>query len=660
MQNKPELLLPAGNTESFFASLGAGANAVYLGLEQLNARGRASNFTRNELLAVLKEAGKRNVRIYVTLNTVVKNSELPLLLEYLHFLNMARIDGVIVQDWGVVHLARKFFPELKIHASTQLGVHNSTGIQYLAEKGFSRVVLARELTLNELKVMVKKSAIETEVFVHGALCYSFSGMCLFSSYLGGRGANRGLCAQPCRRLYRTGNNEKYIFNLKDNQLLEYVPQLAEIGVTSLKIEGRLKPGEYTCRVGKAYRAILDNKNNMVAAQLELTKDLGRQKTSYFVGNDVKNAVSEETGTGILASRVEKVLPKKMLVSSSIPIEPGFRLRCHSPENAEPVFIQVDRVIKEGQFFRISTGNQKIVENSTVYIVKLNDQKFQNRLENAGDNVLKSISPAFKKSILTSLKTTPGLKKEELYFRINSTVWLERINFNELDGLFLSFSRAAWNRFNPADEFIQSNRKKVFVELPKFIAEKSIGFYTELVTKMVENGIQNFVIGHLSQKLLIPGNCKVVTSENVYAFNDATIQFLYNEGIENFVYPFEMDFETMESLENKNGIVPVFFYPELFYSRMPVQLGESGIFTGDGSKSKYRRFRRNGITSVVPDQPVSILQHKKRLVKNGFHRFLIDVSFDTFSKNRLKTLKSRFLKSEQIQPSGTFNFVKGLK
>jgi putative protease len=239
-------------------------------------------------------------------------------------------------------------------------------------------------------------------------------------------------------------------------------------------------------------------------------------------------------------------------------------------------------------------------------------------------------------------------------------WFSRINFNELDGLFLQFSKIIWSRFNPDDPFIQNNRHKVFIEFPKFIAEDSISFYSELAKKMVQSGIRNFVLSHLSQKILIPENCRIFTNENVYAFNDAAIHLLKNEGAESFVYPQEIDFETLETLNHKDGIVPMYFYPELFYSRMPVHLKNNDEFSGDNGKIKYKRYRKNGITIIVPDRPVSIFQNKNKLDKMGFSRFLIDVSYEVFSKNRLKTLKTRFLKSEQIQPSTTFNFTKGLK
>ena len=660
MHKKPELLLPAGNSESFYAALQAGADAVYLGLTQFNARARASNFNQFQFVSIVKEAKRRGVNVYVTLNTVIKNNEIGSLIEYLHFLHEEGANAIIIQDWGVYYLAKRYFPKLKIHASTQMGIHNSVGTRFLAVKGFQRTVLARELTIRELETIVKTPAIETEVFVHGALCYSMSGMCLFSSYNGGRGANRGMCAQPCRREYEDKNRKKFLFNLKDNQLIEYIPKLTEMGVSSLKIEGRLKSGEYAYRVGSAYRMVLDDNTKIKEAREQLEMDFGRQKTSYFIGADIKTAFSEETSTGIFLGKVEKVTGSKILISSSIPLEPRFRLRILSKENNEPVYIVVRNPLKEGKSYWIEKENQKIEVQSRVFLTKLQDQKFKDILENDARLSFSTLPSDFKKSILNSVTDKNVCDSEKLYFRINSMEWLKLINFNELDGLFLSFSKILWNKFNPEDEFIQQNRDKVFIELPKFIPEDSIGYYIELINKMVLHGIRNFVISHLSQKLIIPENCRIVTNENVYVFNNAAVKCIQNEGIENYIYPFEIDFETLESISNKKGIVPVYFYPELFYSRMPVHLETKEEFSGAETNKKYKRYRKNGVTIIVPDRAVSILHHKNRLSKIGYCNYLIDVSYDTISKNRLKKLKTRFLKSEQIQPTTTFNFTKGLK
>ena len=659
MQNKPELLLPAGNIESFYAAIEGGADAIYMGLKQFNARGRARNFTNTQLLPLLKVAKTRNVRVYITLNTVVKNQEIMELLDYLHFLNISGVDGIIIQDWGVYYIAKRFFPKLKLHASTQLGIHNSLGANFSESIGFERVVLARELTLSELKSISQKSSVETEVFIHGALCYSFSGMCLYSSYAGGRGANRGLCTQPCRRVYTTPKKEKYLFNLKDNQAIDYLDELTKIGVSSLKIEGRMKSGEYTYRVAKAYRLTLDDAGNIPTAKKLLDLDFGREKTSYFLGKDVKSAVSNKTVAGVLLGRVKQIKGTHILFSSKMKIELGFRLRFHIPNTEKQETVKVRWVEMENGLYSVDAGEKIIKPHSEVYLSGINDIKFPSKIDETNFKKTGQLSYGIKKRFLSEIESKSVQKREEIYFRINSMEWLRKINLNELDGLFLNFSKITWSRFNPNVPFIQKFRNKIYVELPKFIPEDSIKFYSELTTKMANNGIRNFVISHLSQKQLIPKNCRIITNENVYIFNDAASKCISSEGIKIFSYPQEIDFETLFSLSNRDGIVPVYFHPELFHSRMPIDAGDDNDLKDD-TNLKITRHRRNGITSIVPETPVAIFQSKNKLKKNGFYRYLIDVSYEYPSKNRMKTLKSRLLRSEQIQPSTTFNFAKGLK
>ncbi len=660
MQNSTELLLPAGNIESFYAALEGGADAIYLGLKQFNARGRAKNFTTSQLPALVKEARKRSVKLYITLNTVIKNSELGELLDYLHFLSTTGVAGIIVQDWGVYYVANRFFPKLSIHASTQLGIHNSLGTVFSEKRGFDRVVLARELTMHELETICKKSRIETEVFIHGALCYSFSGMCLYSSYSGGRGANRGLCTQPCRRIYSTGNKkQQYLFNLKDNQVVEAINEIAAMGVSSLKVEGRMKSGEYTYRVAKAYRMVLDDKQNLDEAKMLLDLDFGREKTSYFLGRDVRTAISNKTVAGVYLGKVENIKGSTVFVSSKMAIEPGFRLRFHIPNAEKQESVKVRQVATENGFYKIDAGNKKIRRHSEVYLSGISDVKFPSKIEETRFKKTPQLSYGIKKRFLNGLKTRTVQRREEFYFRINSMEWMRKINLNEVDGLFLSFSKITWSRFDVTVPFIQKFRNKIYVELPKFIPEDSIHFYSELVKKMVKNGLRNFVISHLSQKEIVPKNCRIIANENVYVFNDAAVKCIVNEEIKIFSYPQEIDFETLFSLSNTDGIVPVYFHPELFHSRMPIALHHNDKFSDD-TNLQLTRYRRNGITSVVPDRPVAIFQSHNKLKKQGFYRFLIDVSYEPPSKNRIKTLKTRLLRSEQIQPSTTFNFVKGLK
>jgi putative protease len=656
---KPELLLPVGNPEAFYASLKAGADAIYLGLKQFNARGRAKNFTNGQLFTILKEAKEKNVQIYITLNTVIKNHELPELLDYLHFLEQAKVDGIIIQDWGVFYIAKKFFPKLILHASTQIGIHNSLGANNAGKQGFERVVLARELTFNELKEICSKTTVETEVFIHGALCYSMSGMCLYSSYAGGRGANRGLCTQPCRRIYYSDHDQQYLFNLKDNQLIDFMEKFKELGITSLKVEGRMKSGEYAYRVAKSYRMAIDDKENLPDAKELISLDFGREKTAYFMGKDVNQAVSDKTVAGIYLGKVKQIQGQYLWLSSKMEIEPGFRLRFHVPDSEKQESIKVREVEKDNDLYKINLAGKQIRKNSQVYLSGISDIKFPSKLEESNKQVF-PLAFKQKQRILSSLKVKTTAQKDEFYFRINSLEWLKKMNLNEMNGLFLAFPKNIWEDFNPQVPFIQKFRDKIYVEFPKFIQESALPFYRQLAEKMVKNGIKNFVVSHISQEDLLPKGCKIITNENVYAFNDAAIKFYKTKGVSTFCYPQEIDFETLFSLSNKDGIVPTYFYPELFHSRMPVNLHDTDNKFTDDMDIKLQRFRKNGITSVVPAIPVSLSQSKNKLKQKGFSKFLIDLSYETVSKNRAKTIKSRILRSEQIQPSNTFNFNKGLK
>lgn len=262
---KVELLAPAGNYEALISAVNAGCDAVYLGGQNFGARAYATNFGYDDLKSAVEFCHLRDVKVYVTVNTLVANEEFESLAKYLDFLYSIGVDAVIVQDMGVLKFLLENYPDLKVHASTQMTVHNLEGVQELAQRGVSRVILSRELTLNEIKNIVQNSNIEIEVFVHGALCVSYSGQCFMSSILGGRSGNRGKCAQPCRLKYSLVNQEGKVFkkdlhllSMADLCLVEYIPKLIESGITSLKIEGRMKNPEYVASVVKSYREAIDN------------------------------------------------------------------------------------------------------------------------------------------------------------------------------------------------------------------------------------------------------------------------------------------------------------------------------------------------------------------------------------------------------------------
>ncbi|MBQ3900024.1 MAG: U32 family peptidase, partial [Lachnospiraceae bacterium] len=258
VKTKPELLAPAGNIESFYAVLKAGADAVYMAGSRFGARAYADNFSDEELIACIRYAHLLNKKIYLTVNTLVRNNEMSDLVLFLEPLYEAGLDGVIVQDIGVLKVLGERFPRLLLHASTQLSVTGKYGAEYLKELGVSRIVPARELSLPEIEA-IKNTGVEVECFIHGAMCYSYSGACLFSSVLGGRSGNRGRCAQPCRLPYSTEYKEEcYPLSLKDMSTIGILDRLIDAGIDSFKIEGRMKKSEYAAGVTSVYRKAIDS------------------------------------------------------------------------------------------------------------------------------------------------------------------------------------------------------------------------------------------------------------------------------------------------------------------------------------------------------------------------------------------------------------------
>ncbi len=318
-----ELLAPAGNTEALDAAVNEGADAVYLGLKTFNARMRSSNFAWSQFEAAVDSLHKRNKKVYVTVNTVLTQEETEKMYRFLKYLDSVSPDGIIVQDLGIVQMAKTYFPKLKLHASTQMNIASAKAANALSRFGISRVVLARELSLKEIEAVNLNTSCELEVFVHGALCVCQSGLCMFSSYLGGKSANRGMCAQACRRLYTAhtpqGDKDGYYFSPHDLQLIDYVPDLIKAGVSSFKIEGRMKSAEYVGTVVSAYRHVIDNweKNKKEAVETGrriLAGDFARKKTSFlFVSSKAEEILNpnQAGGTGIFLGTIDKTAQFKI-------------------------------------------------------------------------------------------------------------------------------------------------------------------------------------------------------------------------------------------------------------------------------------------------------------------------------------------------------------
>jgi len=329
-----ELLAPAGDKNALKAAVNNGADAVYLGAKTFSARESATNFTQEELLEVIKYCHLNEVRVYAAVNTLLRDKEIEEAIELIEPLYDAGVDSIIMQDFGAAEIIKSIFPGLPLHASTQLGVHNASGAKWAENFGFTRAILSREVTIEGIREISKNSNIELEAFIHGALCSSFSGQCLFSSFLGGRSGNRGRCAQPCRLFYELYDNDKklnhgYLLSTKEMCTIGALKDMIGAGISSFKIEGRARRSEYVSLTVRSYRQVIDAiLENIDIDEDVLINDLMRMynrggfSTGYYYGNRTLTAVERPNNWGVLVGNVWKTDGKKMLIKSKYELTIG--------------------------------------------------------------------------------------------------------------------------------------------------------------------------------------------------------------------------------------------------------------------------------------------------------------------------------------------------
>ena len=396
-KNLPELLAPAGNLLAGITALDAGADAVYGGLSKFNARERSENFTFNDMSCLIAYAHKNSRKVYVTLNTLLKEQELPELVEMLSELGRLRPDAVIVQDIGVMRIIREYFPDMEIHASTQMGIHNSAGLKIAEKMGIKRVILERQVTLEELKTMQTDSPLDLEIFVHGALCCSLSGQCLFSSWLGGWSGNRGKCKQPCRRRFFGSKGNGFFFSTQDLSTLDLVHNFKEMGVASLKIEGRLRKPDYIQNAVAAYRMLLDaeekpNRKLLGEARKILSGTYGRKWSHGFYSDESSKTLIKHDSpgaAGLLCGRVEVADDKGFGFKTANRLHLGDRLRVQPTTGDEGPALTITKMSVAGrQTMKAINGQEcfifcdkEIPMRGLVYKIGENYNDMQGRLAN---------------------------------------------------------------------------------------------------------------------------------------------------------------------------------------------------------------------------------------------------------------------------------------
>lgn len=498
---KAELLAPAGSFESMKAAVAAGADAVYVGGARFGARAYADNFTEEQLLEAVDYCHLHSCRLYLTVNTLLKDQELEELYDYLLPYYKQGLDAVIVQDMGVLLYIRQAFPDLDIHASTQMTLCGPEGARLLQEAGASRIVTSRELSLEEIKAIRRESTLEIESFVHGALCYCYSGQCLLSSMIGGRSGNRGRCAQPCRLPYKMRQGEGFLLSPKDICTLELLPRILEAGVYSLKIEGRMKRAEYTAGVVRIYRKYLDmfllhgKKNYKVSEedkrQLMALYNRGGFSSGYYLTHNGKEMMSMKRANhfGTKAARVlsvqrngaklqamEELHKGDILETSTVPqdVKQGGTLSVKLPSEAL-------RGIKAGQILHRTRDAALLSELHRLYIETERKEKINGNLRiSSGQPAILNVNlgrtKACAKGALPQPSISQPLRPEKLKTQLektgNTPFVFDHLEIEAEDGLFLPLQAINELRRDALDKLERKltaawNRKEVpgSLELP---------------------------------------------------------------------------------------------------------------------------------------------------------------------------------------------------
>lgn len=604
MRNKDfELLAPAGSLEILKGVIESGADAVYVGGSMFGARAYANNFTEEELLEAIDFAHLRGVKVYLTVNTLIKNSEFSKLYDYLLPYYKRGLDAVIVQDIGVVKAIHEYFPSMEIHTSTQMTVTGADGVRFLSQFGVTRVVMAREVSLAEMKRIHEETGMELEAFVHGALCYSYSGQCLFSSILGGRSGNRGRCAQPCRLPYTVeGKKDEYILSLKDMCGIKALDKLHDAGIYSLKIEGRMKQLEYACGVVKYYRSYIDSKKPVSDADYDRIKALGNRcgftdryyfdhngsdMVTYVKPNFVSNAAEPSPEKRKLSIEGELVLRegepgsltvKRGDVTYKASIEPvSAALKAPLDKRAA-----IDRINKTGDTdFEFSHIKAQIGENVFVPNGALNKLR-RDAISGLCDKLLKKYyrDDARYADISSMCELSEHVVKSDAahdeaindYTTICSCMTRAQldtlIGYECFDVFYLDFDmydrKTLIQLFADDVKSLTKRNKKVYLMLPTIFRADSSDYFVSIAKELDKVSFEGFVVKNYEELYLTENlftGKKVILDHNMYTFNDVSKSAFFEHGVSGDTVPLELNSREIMHRNNIGSQMIVYgYYP----------------------------------------------------------------------------------------------------
>jgi putative protease len=690
-----ELLAPAGNSEALAAAVGEGADAVYLGLKTFNARLRSGNFAYSQFEGAVRALHKLNKKVYVTVNTVFIERETDRVYQLIKYLSQTGADAIIAQDFGVVRMVKEHFPALKLHSSTQMNVASSRACNVLSKNNVSRVVLARELRRTEIKKIRESTNVELEIFTHGALCVSASGLCLFSSFLGGKSANRGMCTQACRRLYSVDDEERgFYFSPLDLQLLEKLPSLAALGINSIKIEGRMKSAEYVGAVVRAYRKVIDaldesgtleNLDNPKAwddklkeavgdAQKILQNDFAREKTIFhFEENTPEHYLQPEQdgGAGIKLGLIKKIKGSDdekfaLIEDSGVTPRPGDSIRLHKADDSLRVTHKITSVHGEGsdKKFWIDVPCEFDLGDS-VYLIQIKSASHRYAFVMPKDLSQFRRRPGMDSAPPPKSEIKKAFFPEGLYAGVGNVSDLYIAQSVKVKSVILSLNAKTANQILNSNNPLPFKSDAVILNFDPFYNEEKDGALSEYVIKLIEAGYKNYIVNNLAHiQLLSPLRTAVnmIAGPYLYSFNRYAADFIFNLGVRSLITPFENSRQNLEKTfspkERGAVFVTVFNYPPLFRIQSDLSAFYRFKKIKDSREEEFNLVNGLDASIVLPETPFSITDKIPFLQEAGFKRFIIDFSPLPLRKKFYKNIMDAANNALVLPGASRFNWKNG--
>ncbi len=676
-----EILAPVGNFESFFAALEKGADAVYLGLKSFSARAFARNFSLEELSYMVPYAHKRHKKVFVALNSIIKETELNELCETATSLSQIKPDAIIVQDLGVFFLFKNRFPHLRLHASTLMAAHNLAGVRALSQLGFKRIVLARELTLEEITAIRQATKAELEVFVHGALCFSYSGLCLASSYLGGYSSLRGKCRQPCRFLYKINGQKGYFLSCGDLCGLELVPRLKEIGIDSIKIEGRMKSAEYVASVVEAYRLVRDASLKELPAALQYARSIiqkagGRRLTTgFFLSSQPQDVISPSSpsGFGAFLGRVIKKENDQIFFVSEADVNIGDRLRAQSETLGKGISWKVTTINQQNEM-KVINAPQAVEPGYLLFRVisqginvGKSDKKIKEKIKKEVRPIDLKISPEVCKRLkqwarAQALNLTPKGHKETWWIKHEQVEFFLDYHFPPNTVPILSLTMHSYSALIHHVRRLQKKLPLLTLNLPAVILPAELPFFKQAVRNLVKLGFKRWHLGNIGHLEILPKDARLILSAD-YTFNlsnHLALRLLKDIGVQYLTLSPEMDKMCLKVLSKSWGtkdlIMLVYARLPIFTSRLSLKTGKKDVCLVSPLGERYYPLIRDQITYILPENPFSLGKYLEELKEMGITNFCVDLRFQ-LKKQIRKILKRRGISLPQ---GHLFNYKRGWK